>query len=160
MADINHGIETTITISRNEWKYTADMDTDLDPDLPQVNCQIDEINQVILNMIVNAAQAIQENTLEGSDQKGKISISTRRDENKVLIFIQDSGKGIPEAIRERIFDPFFTTKGVGKGTGQGLSMAHNIIVNKHGGQILVDSEVGQGTTFIIKLPIDIEGDKP
>jgi PAS domain S-box-containing protein len=154
LADINHGIETTIVISRNEWKYYAELETDLDPDLPLVNCQIDEINQVILNMIVNAAQAIHEKLGEGSEGKGKISISTRQDENKIRIIIQDTGKGIPEAIQMRIFDPFFTTKGVGKGTGQGLSMAHNIIVKKHKGSIKVESIVGEGATFTIEIPLD------
>ena len=156
-ANINHGIETTVVISRNEWKYCAELEMDLDPDLPPVNCQIDEINQVILNMVVNAAQSIQEKIPAGSEQKGKISISTRKDEDKILIFIQDTGKGIPEAIQTRIFDPFFTTKGIGKGTGQGLSMSHNIIVNKHQGRIRVDSAEGQGATFIIELPIDSKG---
>jgi two-component system, NtrC family, sensor kinase len=153
-SDINHGIETTITISRNEWKYYAEMQTDLAPNLPLVNCQIDEINQVVLNMIVNAAQAIQEKTGDNPDHKEIIFISTRQDKNQVQIIIRDTGPGIPPKIRERIFDPFFTTKGVGKGTGQGLSLAHNIIVNKHHGKISVDSEPGKGTTFTIQLPID------
>ncbi len=153
--DINHGIETTIIISRNEWKYCADLETELDEELPLVYCQIDEINQVILNMIVNAAQSIQEKLSQspGSDQKGKIMISTGTYENNVRIYIRDTGNGIPPEIRARIFDPFFTTKGVGKGTGQGLSLAHNI-VNNHLGSISVDSEPGQGTTFTIELPVD------
>ena len=154
LSDINHGIETTIVISRNEWKYCADLETDLDQDLPLVYCQIDEINQVVLNMIVNAAQAIQEKLPPASDQKGKILISTRKKEDKVHIIIQDTGSGVAQEIIERIFDPFFTTKGVGKGTGQGLSMAHNIIVEKHHGLIGVESEPGQGTTFTIELPVD------
>jgi len=153
-SDINHGIETTVVISHNEWKYYAELDTDLDPEMPLVNCQIDEINQVILNMIVNAAQSIQEKIAAKSDQKGKISISTQTGEDKIVIKIQDTGQGIPEEIQQRIFDPFFTTKGVGKGTGQGLSLAHNIIAKKHHGNIKVDSIVGEGTTFIIELPID------
>lgn len=154
-ADINHGIETTIVISRNEWKYFAELDTDLDPELPMVNCQIDEINQVVLNMIVNASQSIQEKMPAGSEQKGRISIRTQRANSKILISIQDTGKGIPEDIRMRIFEPFFTTKGIGKGTGQGLSLAHNIIVKKHQGMIKVDSILDQGSTFTIELPIDI-----
>jgi len=154
LSNINHGIETTIVISRNEWKYCADLETHLDPDLPLVHCLIDEINQVVLNMIVNAAQAIQETITEGSGEKGRIDISTSRDENKVLIKIQDTGCGIPDAIAERVFEPFFTTKGVGKGTGQGLSMAYNIIVSKHHGKINVESEPGIGSTFTIELPLD------
>jgi PAS domain S-box-containing protein len=153
-SDINHGIETTIVISRNEWKYCAELETALDEELPLVYCQIDEINQVVLNMIVNAAQAIQEKLPQGSELKGNIMLTTRRKENQVLISIQDNGAGIPYEIRSHIFDPFFTTKGVGQGTGQGLSMAHNIIVNKHHGLISVDSEPGQGTTFTIELPVD------
>lgn len=154
-ADINHGIETTITISRNEWKYCADMETDLDPDLPLVECQIDEINQVVLNMIVNGAQAIQEKNRAVPKEKGKIRITTRTSAEHVIIEISDSGAGIPESIRDRIFDPFFTTKGVGRGTGQGLSVARNIIVNKHQGQINVESQPSLGTTFTIKLPIGL-----
>lgn len=153
-ADINHGIETTVVISRNEWKYFSDLETDLDPNLPMVYCQIDEINQVILNMIVNAAQSIQEKIPPGSEEKGKITIRTCHEDDKINILISDTGNGIPEEIRQRIFEPFFTTKGVGKGTGQGLSMAHNIIVNKHQGRIMIDSIVGKGTTFTIELPIN------
>jgi signal transduction histidine kinase len=105
-------------------------------------------------MIMNAAQSIQEKIDAGSEQRGKITISTCADENKVMIKIQDTGKGIPESIQQRIFDPFFTTKGVGKGTGQGLSMAHNIIVKKHQGKIIVDSIENEGTIFTIELPVD------
>ena len=155
-ADLNRGIETTIAISRNEWKYYADLETDLDPNLPFVYCQIDEINQVILNMIVNAAQAIQEKITANPGTKEIISIKTRQEKDHVLIVIQDTGPGIPENIRARIFNPFFTTKGIGKGTGQGLSLAHNIIVKKHQGKIFVDSEVGKGTTFTIELPLGTE----
>jgi len=154
LSDINHGIETTIVISRNEWKYCADLEADLDNELPLVYCQIDEINQVVLNMIVNASQAIQEKFPPGSEQKGNILIRTRHQEDRVFITIQDTGSGIPVDIRARIFDPFFTTKGIGKGTGQGLSMAHNIVVNKHHGNIGIDSDVGQGTTFTIELPVN------
>lgn len=153
VADINQGILTTITISRNVWKYHAEMETDLDPNLPLVWCRIDEINQVVLNMIVNAAQAIQEVLPKDGGQKGSIRIATRCKDDRVQIVIADSGAGIPEDIRSRIFDPFFTTKGVGRGTGQGLALAHSIIVQKHHGRILVDSQVGKGTTFTIELPI-------
>jgi signal transduction histidine kinase len=155
LADINHGIETTVVISRNEWKYSADLETNLDPSLPLVLCQIDEINQVILNMIINAVQAIQEKNPPDTGIKGKITISTYRVDKNLHIKIQDTGIGISEEIRQRIFDPFFTTKGVGKGTGQGLSLAHQIIVQKHQGKIYVDSIVGEGTTFTIELPVDV-----
>ncbi|NMB59081.1 MAG: PAS domain S-box protein [Chloroflexi bacterium] len=155
LADINHGIETTVAISRNEWKYSAELETNLDSQLPSVYCQIDEINQVILNMIINAVQAIQEKYPPETGEKGKITISTFKKENHVYIKIQDTGIGIPEDIRQRIFDPFFTTKGVGKGTGQGLSLAHQIIVQKHKGRIYVDSMAGEGTTFTIELPMEV-----
>jgi len=152
--DINQGIDTTITISRSEWKYAAEVQTDLDPGLPLVVCEIDEINQVILNMIVNSTHAIQELAEKGGPSKGIIRITTRSQGEKILITISDTGAGIPPANLNRIFDPFFTTKKMGKGTGQGLSMAHNLIVNRHKGEILVDSEVGKGTTFTIILPVN------
>ncbi len=155
LADINHGIETTVAISRNEWKYSAELETHLDPDLPSVYCQIDEVNQVILNMIINAVQAIQDKYPPETGEKGIITISTCQKGNHIHIKIQDSGTGIPEGIRQRIFDPFFTTKGVGKGTGQGLSLAHQIIVQKHKGKIYVDSIAGEGTAFTIELPIEV-----
>jgi two-component system, NtrC family, sensor kinase len=156
-SDINQGIQTTITISRNEWKYYADLATNLEPDLPLVYCQVDEINQVILNMIVNAAQSIHEKIGEKSSVKGKITISTKNEGEKVVIIIQDTGKGIPADIVDRIFEPFFTTKEIGQGTGQGLSIAHSIIVKKHHGMIYLDSTVGVGTTFTIELPVNYQG---
>ncbi len=156
MSDINQGIQTTITISRNEWKYCAELETDLDPDLPLVWCQIDEINQVVLNMIVNAAQAIQDQAAPNEEEKGHIWIKTRQKNGRAIISIEDTGGGIPEKIISRIFDPFFTTKGVGRGTGQGLSIAHNIIVKHHHGQIYVQSNPGIGTTFTIELPAEKE----
>jgi PAS domain S-box-containing protein len=156
-SDINHAIETTSTISRNEWKYVAEMELHLDPDLPLVNCQIDEINQAILNMIINSGQAIKEVVEKNPELKGKITISTQKHLSSVQIIISDTGSGIPDSIQDRVFDPFFTTKGMGKGTGQGLYLAHNIIVKKHAGNITLESKPGQGTTFTIELPIDGEG---
>lgn len=152
-ADINRGIEGTISISRNEWKYVADMEMDLDYNLLPINCVVDEINQVILNMIVNSAHAIKEAVDRSYYSKGRIYISTRARENSVEITISDNGIGIPESLLERIFDPFFTTKEVGKGTGQGLAITHDIIVNKHQGSIQVESREGIGTSFTITLPI-------
>ena len=153
-SDINKCVQTTITISRNEWKYCADLETELDPNLPMVMCRIDELNQVLLNIIVNATHAIQEKQKESGKEKGKITLKTSYDEDKVLIAIADTGCGISDKIVNRIFDPFFTTKEVGKGTGQGLSLAYNIIVNHHHGAILVTTEENIGTTFTIELPID------
>jgi two-component system, NtrC family, sensor kinase len=150
-ADLNRAIETTLTVARNEWKYVAEMETILDERLPQVPCQIGEFNQVILNLIVNAAHAIKEKVKDG--EKGVIRVCTRTRGDFVEIAITDTGTGIPEAHRSRVFDPFFTTKEVGKGTGQGLSLAYNIIVKKHGGKIWFETETGKGTTFFLHLPI-------
>jgi len=151
--DLNHAIEMTITVARNEWKYVAEMATDFAPDLPPVPCLPGEFNQVILNLIINAAHAIGDVVRQAEGSKGTIRVSTRLDGDWVEIRIADSGTGIPEQIRHRIFDPFFTTKGVGKGTGQGLAIARSVIVDKHGGSLTFESEVGRGTTFIIRLPV-------
>jgi two-component system, NtrC family, sensor kinase len=150
--DINQAIETTITVARNEWKYVADVETHFDPDLPFVLCHAGEFNQVILNLLVNAAQAIAQAVGDGSQGKGKIVVSTARDQDWAGISISDTGVGIPEAVRARVFEPFFTTKPVGKGTGQGLALAHTAIVRRHGGKIWFDSELGKGTTFHIRIP--------
>ena len=150
--DINQAIETTITVARNEWKYVADVETRFAPDLPLVLCHAGEFNQVILNLLINAAQAIGLAVGDGSQGKGKIVVSTVRDQDSVEISIADTGVGIPEAVRSRIFEPFFTTKPVGKGTGQGLALAHTAIVRRHGGKIWFDSERGKGTTFYIRIP--------
>lgn len=154
LADLNRAIEVTATISRNEWKYVADLNLDLDHELPMVNCTIDEINQVVLNMIVNAADAIKRLAEKVGIEapKGRITIGTRRDGEYVEIMVSDTGEGIAPEIIDKIFDPFFTTKEVGKGTGQGLAIAHDIIVNKHMGLIQVESEPGNGTTFRVCLP--------
>ncbi len=152
--DLNNAINSTITVARNEWKYVADIETDFDSTLPLVPCIAGEFNQIMLNIIVNAAHAITDVVGDGSEGKGKIKITTGRDGGSVMIRISDTGSGIPEAIRNRIFDPFFTTKDVGKGTGQGLSIAHSVIVEKHGGNIYFETEEGKGTTFIIQLPLD------
>jgi signal transduction histidine kinase len=151
-ADLNHAIESTVTVAHNEWKYVADLTTDLAPDLPLVPCLLGPFNQVILNLIVNAAHAIGD-VVKGTGQKGAISITTRHVGERVEIRITDSGTGIPEAIRSKIFDPFFTTKAVGTGTGQGLAIARSVVVDKHNGTIAVESQVGTGTTFVIHLPV-------
>jgi len=151
--DINKAIETTITVARNEWKYVAEVETHFDLDLPSVLCHAGEFNQVILNLLINAAQAIAQAVGDGSQGKGKIVVSTGRDQDWAEISISDTGAGIPEAVRSRVFEPFFTTKPVGKGTGQGLALAHTAIVRRHGGKIWFDSEVGKGTTFYIRMPL-------
>ncbi len=153
---VNSIIETTILISRNEWKYISDVKTDLAVDLPAVPCLIDEFGQVILNLIVNATQAIEEKLGENIEgKKGEIYISTRRYDSGVEVKIRDTGNGIPADIQERIFDPFFTTKVVGKGTGQGLAISHDVICQKLGGTLTFETEKGKGTTFIIRLPVNV-----
>ncbi len=149
--DLNAAIRTTIAVSRNQWKYVAEIETNLDPDLPPVRCFQGDINQVVLNMIVNAAQAIEE-CVEA--QRGVISILTRREGDWAVVEIADNGIGMPEEVRKRIFDPFFTTKDIGKGTGQGLAISHTIIHQKHGGSIACESAPGEGTRFIIRFPVD------
>jgi PAS domain S-box-containing protein len=150
--DINAALENTITVAKNEWKYVAEVVRDFDS-LPMVQCLAGDINQVFLNILVNAAHAIGE-VVGNSGEKGTITIATRRGEHEIQIHISDTGIGIPPEIRNKIFDPFFTTKEVGKGTGQGLAIVHDIIVERHGGVIDVESEVGKGSTFIIRLPFE------
>jgi PAS domain S-box-containing protein len=154
--DINRAIDTTITVSRNEWKYVAEMVTAFDPSLPLVPCLPGELNQVILNVITNAAHAISDIVGDGSSGKGIITVNTRHDGNWAEIRISDTGTGVPKEIRAKIFDPFFTTKEVGKGTGQGLAITRSVVVNKHGGTIDFETEVGKGSTFIIRLPLNGE----
>jgi len=152
--NLNKAIESTITVARNEWKYVADMETDFDQTLPAIPCLPGEVNQVILNLIVNAAHAIGDIAAKGGEKRGKIKIQTRNCEDWVEIRIQDSGTGIPKHVQARVFDPFFTTKEVGKGTGQGLAIARSVVVDKHDGSIHFETEEGKGTTFIICLPFD------
>ncbi len=158
LSNINKGIEVTTAISKNEWKYAADLTLDLAEELPLVLCSLDEINQVILNMIINAAHAIEEKHGKNALDKGTINIQTGLEEDMVFIKISDSGKGIEKDKIDRIFDPFFTTKEVGKGTGQGLAISHDVIVEKHNGKIIVESEIGKGTTFKIFLPAEKENE--
>ena len=153
--DLNAAIKSTLIVARNEYKYVAEVELLCDATLPPVLCLPGELNQVFLNLFVNAAHAIEEkNKRQGSTEKGVIRVATHQlDDKWVEVRIGDSGAGIPEAIRYKVFDPFFTTKGVGKGTGQGLAIAHSVIVDRHEGTIDFVSEEGQGTTFIIHLPI-------
>ena len=151
-ADINRAIENTILVSKNEWKDVAEVTTDLDPDLPPVPCVVGEFNQVILNLIVNAAHAIAD-VVKDSGRKGRIHITTRYSDTTLEVRVADSGAGIPESIQSKVFDPFFTTKPVGKGTGQGLAIAHAVIVQKHNGSLTFESNPGRGTTFVIQLPL-------
>jgi two-component system, NtrC family, sensor kinase len=158
--DVNRAIESTAIVARNEWKYVADMVTVLDSALPLVPCKAGEFNQVILNLLVNAAHAIEDVVAQTKGNKGTITINTRVEEEWVEVRITDTGTGIPEAARDKIFDPFFTTKEVGKGTGQGLAIAHDIIVKKHEGTLTFETELGQGTTFMIRLPLSLNVNHP
>ncbi len=150
-ADLNRAIQATLTIARGEYKYVAELETDFGV-LPLVTCHVSDINQVVLNIVVNAAHAIAD-AAKVSDQLGKITVQTRQNGDHVVISICDSGVGTPEQIGARIFEPFFTTKGVGKGTGQGLALAWAVVTKKHGGKLWFSSEPGVGTTFFIELPV-------
>ncbi len=152
-ADINHLIKNSITVARNSWKNVATLETDFDEGLPMVNCLIGDLNQVILNLIVNAAHAIEEANVNSPGSMGLITIRTRRKDTQVEISISDTGVGISRELHKRIFEPFFTTKPVGKGTGQGLAITRSVVVEKHGGSIALESEEGKGATFSIRLPI-------
>jgi signal transduction histidine kinase len=149
--DLNRALQNTLTVARNEYSAVAEVTTELG-ELPPVICHLSDLNQVFLSLIVNAAQAIAE-VVGKSGTKGSILVRSALNGDHVRIEIHDTGCGIPEAIRDRIFDPFFTTKEVGRGSGQGLAIAHAVIVDKHGGSLTFESTVGKGTVFAIRLPI-------
>lgn len=155
-ADLNHLIENALIISHSEWKYVATATPKLDRGLPEVNCIPSEISQVLLNLIVNASHAIAESLPQHATKLGAIDITTTHTEKWAEIRIGDNGCGVAPNILERIFEPFFTTKAIGKGTGQGLALAWSVIVDKHFGTLALESQVGVGTVFIIRLPISGE----
>jgi len=148
-SDVNRALQTTLVVARNEYKHVARIETELG-DIPEVRCNISELNQVFLNLIVNAAHAIQESGK--SIDTGVITVRTLAAEEWAEIQIGDNGCGIPPENRDKVFDPFFTTKAVGRGTGQGLSIAYATVVTKHGGTLRLESEVGRGTTFFVRVP--------
>lgn len=150
-ADLNQCLKDTVTLSKNEWKYIADLVMDLDPDLPSIPCNPGELSQVFLNLIVNASHAIADKMGPQSQDKGMIRISTQKNNNWIEIRISDTGTGIPDDVIGKIFDPFFTTKEIGKGTGQGLAISRSVVVKRHNGRIDIDTSP-IGTTFTIKLP--------
>ena len=150
--DLNRAIAGTLTVAASEYKYVADLETIFE-ELPPVVCHVNDINQVVLNLVVNAAHAIGD-LVRGSQRRGKIKVVTRQQDQHVVISISDTGGGIPEGIRTRIFDPFFTTKEVGRGTGQGLAIARAIVKDKHRGDLTFETTMGVGTTFFITLPIE------
>jgi len=147
--DINRVVERSVTVCRSEWKYLAELEFALDERLPKILADEGSLNQVVLNLIVNAAHAIGERELN----MGRITIRTEQVDDQIRLSVEDTGVGIPDEIKNRIFEPFFTTKGAGQGTGQGLAIAHQVVVDRHGGKINVDSKMGKGTTIIIELPI-------
>ncbi|HCG04258.1 MAG TPA: histidine kinase, partial [Desulfovibrio sp.] len=155
--DINAGLANTVTVCRNEWKYVADVRLDLAPDLPLVQGHAGDLNQVFMNLLVNAAHAVGDRLRDQGaeqDERGVITVSSRVADGAVVVAVRDDGTGIAPDVLPRIFDPFFTTKEVGRGTGQGLAIARNLVVNKHGGRLEVESEPGRGTLFTVHLPVD------
>ena len=151
--DLNKAIQNTAVIGGNSWNRVADIQYDFDTSLPPVTCYAGELNQAILHLIVNAAHSIGEALKLRNEPRGTIKISTRKRGDKVQLRISDTGTGIPDEIRTCIFDPFFTTKSVGSGVGHGLTIVYSTIVNRLGGAINVESEIGKGTTFILDFPI-------
>jgi len=157
---VNEVLVNTLTVARTECKYVAEMVTELG-DVPLVTCHAGEIGQVFLVLIVNAAHAIADTQTVKDGGKGTITVKTEPDgEHHVLVTIADTGNGIPVEIRERIFEPFFTTKEVGKGTGLGLPIARALVTEKHGGSLTFSTEIGRGTTFCVRLPIEASQDSP
>ncbi len=155
--DINHSIENVITVARNEWRYVSEVEFQADLNAPRIKCIVGDINQTVLNIIINAAHAIDaRRTQNGDEELGKITISTSVEGEAVIICVRDDGIGIAQENLHRVFDPFFTTKDVGRGRGQGLTVAFRCIVDVHGGNIGVASEPNEGTTFTITLPINDE----
>ncbi|WP_275099406.1 sensor histidine kinase [Sedimenticola hydrogenitrophicus] len=150
--DLNHLIRSTVEICRNEWKLIAELETELDPVMSSVLGLKDELGQVLLNLIVNAAHAIADGKTAG-DKMGLIRIATRCDGDWAEIQVQDNGCGVPMELRQKIFEPFFTTKEVGRGSGQGLAIVYHVVTDKHHGELTVDSAPGQGTIFTVRLPM-------
>jgi signal transduction histidine kinase len=149
--DLNRAIKSTLVVAASEYQDVADIVTDFG-ELSPVTCYAGEINQAVLSIVVNAAHAVRE-AVQATSHRGTITIRTRQVDGEVVVAICDTGVGMPEDVLERVFDPFFTTKQVGHGTGQGLTIARSVVVERHGGQLTVESELGKGTTFFLRLPI-------
>ncbi|WP_252853747.1 PAS domain S-box protein [Aeoliella straminimaris] len=151
--DLNELVRSAVMVSKNRWKYYASVEMALDDSLPCVPLHSSQINQVLLNLLVNSADAILEQTgKEKTDELGRIELATWWESEGVMFRIRDTGCGMSEEVKRRAFDPFFTTKEIGRGTGQGLAISYDVVVQKHGGTVQIDSEVGQGTTITIWLP--------
>jgi len=151
-ADLNKALESTLVVARNELKYVADVEVDYG-ELPLVVCHLGDLNQVFLNLLINAAHAIGD-VVKGTEKRGKIGVRTRQEAEWAEISVSDTGTGIPDSVAGKVFDPFFTTKQVGKGTGQGLTLARAIVVEKHGGTLTFETAMGKGTTFFVRLPVN------
>ncbi len=149
IADLHEVLTNALILCRNSYKYCAEIETHFSPEVGYIECFPSELSQVFLNLIINASHAIEEK----KQSRGVIRIETRKKDRFVEICIQDNGNGIPETIKDKVFNLFFTTKPVGKGIGQGLSLAHTIIVKNHGGRLYFESEAGKGTEFYIHLPV-------
>lgn len=157
LVDINNLINVTSVVARNEWKYVADLTLNLDTSIPEILCLSGELGQVVLNLIINAIHSIAEKIKSRPDRdKGSLVVTTKVKNKYLVITISDDGDGIPKAIQQKVFEPFFTTKAIGKGTGQGLAIAYDVVVNKHGGKLTFDSEQRVGTTFTIQLPLRLD----
>jgi two-component system NtrC family sensor kinase len=152
VVDINRCVRSTVTVARNEWKYVSTVQLDLAPDLPAIPTLAAELNQVLLNLLVNAAHAITATGRGARGELGTITIRTTREATDIVITVDDDGCGIPYELQPRVFEPFFTTKPVGQGTGQGLAISHTIVVDKLGGDMGFESRPGVGSTFTIRLP--------
>lgn len=153
LSDINDAVKNTVLVTFNEWKHFVEVNMDLDPDLPEILCHISDINQVLMNLVMNSTHAVIDVVGQQSTVKGNIGIKTYTEDDNIIIAVSDTGSGIPKKIQDQVFNPFFTTKPIGQGTGQGLSMVYNVIVEKHGGTVSFDSKEGQGSTFFLSLPI-------
>jgi two-component system NtrC family sensor kinase len=153
LASLNEIISGAAIVTRNRWKFVADVRLELDPEIPNIPCRAAELSQVFVNMLVNSADALPEPPTGAAVPSGVITISSTLQNDQVSVTVQDNGIGIPAQVIDRIFDPFFTTKPFGKGTGQGLAIAHDIVVNRHRGALCVDSDPNRGTTFTIRLPL-------
>jgi PAS domain S-box-containing protein len=152
-ADLQEIIRGATTVTRNTWRYVADLNVEAEKDLPMIDCRPSELSQVFVNLIVNASDAIAESLEVEPERAKQIHIRTEKVAEVLRVRLSDSGCGMSPEVSQRVFEPFFTTKAVGKGTGQGLAIAYSIIVQKHRGSLRVDSQLGIGTTFVIDLPI-------
>jgi len=149
--DVNQALANTLIVAANEYKYVAEVECEFG-ELPPIVANAGDLNQVFLNLVVNAAQAI-EDTVGSSGERGRISIATQLEDDRVVVSIADTGGGIAPEVAGRVFDPFFTTKEVGRGTGQGLAISHTIVAERHGGSLTFASAPGEGTTFFVRLPV-------